>query len=155
IKFRYVGIILTDDQSGTGYDVGIRDIVFLLAIFANGDLIEDGIEPLRIQSGENAVPRRLDELGLYVKTLGNLLSQLHVKTCQLAVFVMERERRVRSLRSDPDFAVCLDCFKQVLLPRGCLRLGSCTNIAFTRRVICRIARAAIRSTAASGCKQDR
>src|SRR5690606_2401581 len=95
-------------QHGLGGDVGIGEVIFLLALLGNADLVDDRVVAVGIQTGDQAVPLALQELGFDTKPLGNLATYFDVEADELVVRVMEGEGRIGSLRADAEDAGLLD-----------------------------------------------
>jgi hypothetical protein len=53
-----------DDQHGLGGDVGIGEIVLLLAGVGDADLVDDGVIALGVEAGDQPVPLAFEEFGL-------------------------------------------------------------------------------------------
>ena len=81
-------------------------------------MVDDGIQALGFQGGEDAVPWRGLELDLDAQLFGQGFGQFDFETAELAAFIDEAERRVGAFQADFDLAGLFDIAQ--LLAGNCL-----------------------------------
>ena len=93
-------VAVAGDQHGLGGDIGLGEIVFLLAGFGDADLVDDGIVALGIEAGDQAIPLAFDELSLDAELGGDRFADLDIEADELAAFVMIGEGRIGAFGAD-------------------------------------------------------
>ncbi len=93
-------VVGTGDEHGLGSDIGLGEVVLLLAGIGDADLIDDGVVALGVETGDQAVPLALDKLRLDAELGGNRFADLDVEAHQLVALVMIGERRIGAFRAD-------------------------------------------------------
>ncbi len=101
-------VAVADDQHGLGRDVGLGEVVLLLARVGDADLVDDGVVALGVETGDQAVPLAFDEFGLDAELGGDRFADLDVEADELAAVVMIGEGRVGALGADLEDAGGLD-----------------------------------------------
>ncbi|SCM75999.1 hypothetical protein KL86PLE_30446 [uncultured Pleomorphomonas sp.] len=101
-------VVGTDDQHRLGDDIGLGEVVFLLALVGDADLVDDGVVAVGVETGDQAVPLALDELRLDAQLCGHRLADLDVEADQLAALVVVGEGRVGAFGADAQHAGRLD-----------------------------------------------
>ena len=103
-----VGVAVLDDQHGLGGDVGIGEIILLLAGVGDADLVDDGVVAVGVEAGDQAVPLAFEELCLDAELGGDRFGDLDIEAGELVVLVMIGERRIGAFRADLQHAGRLD-----------------------------------------------
>ena len=96
---RGLGPLLGDDEHAGGVDVGVGEVVELLALGVDVDLVGDDVEAPCGQGGEHRVPWRRDELDLDPETLADGLHHLDVEAGEV-VTLLDGEEGVHPFGPD-------------------------------------------------------
>ncbi|CAM2159787.1 hypothetical protein PT2222_60201 [Paraburkholderia tropica] len=98
------GVVVAHDQHRMRGDIRRRKVVLHLARVGDRHLVDDGVVPIHVETGDQSVPLAFDEFRLDAQTLRDGAGDVDIETRELARFVVVRERRVSAFGADAEHA---------------------------------------------------
>jgi len=101
-------VVAADDQNGLGGDIGLGEIIFLLALFRDADLVDDRVIAVGIEAGDQPIPFAFQEFDFHTELGADRPCDLDIEADQIAGIIVVREGRIGAFGADLDGAGLLD-----------------------------------------------